>query len=40
MPPENRKALGISDEFMASLPDKETLNRRIISIANSTKEAK
>lgn len=40
MPPENRKALGISDDFIASLPDKQTLDRKLINIANATKEAK
>lgn len=40
MTPENRKALGISDDFIASLPDKQTLDRKLINIANATKEAK
>lgn len=40
MPPEDRKALGLSDEFFAQLPDKNTLNKRLVDIANATKEAK
>ena len=40
MPPEDRKALGLSDEFFAQLPDKNTLNKKLVDIANATKEAK